>query len=109
LIILGRKRDSTSSLRINERQAALTSHNYCDNKIAPVTRYQLDLDGFCFASRRKPSRAKHCRGDGRKFARSAADHVSGFPPLRVADEPGWDTIEPCIVAPKIKCSHCLNQ
>jgi hypothetical protein len=28
-----------------------------------------------------------------KFVRSAGDHVSGIPPLRVADEPGWDTIE----------------
>ena len=27
-----------------------------------------------------------------KFVRSAADHVSGIPPLRVADEPGWDTM-----------------
>src|SRR5712671_2871935 len=30
-----------SSLRINERQVALTNQNYCDNKIAPVVRYQL--------------------------------------------------------------------
>src|SRR6202035_117211 len=31
-----------------------------------------------------------------KFVRSAADHVSGVTPLRVADEPGWGTTEPCI-------------
>ena len=63
-IILGRKRNCTSSLRINERQAALTSQNYCDNKIAPVARYQLECGGCCFAGRSKPSWAKHCRSDG---------------------------------------------
>jgi len=31
-----------------------------------------------------------------KFVRSAADHVSGVTPLRVADEPGWGMTEPCI-------------
>jgi hypothetical protein len=31
-----------------------------------------------------------------RFVRSASDHVSGVRPLRVADEPGWDTTEPCI-------------
>ena len=63
-IILGRKRNCTSSFRINERQAALTSQNYCDNKIAPVARYQLECGGCCFAGRSKPSWAKHCRSDG---------------------------------------------
>jgi hypothetical protein len=63
-IIRGRKRNCTSSLRINERQAALTSHNYCDNKIALVARHQLEFGGCCFAGRSKPSRAKHCRNDG---------------------------------------------
>src|ERR1700719_58676 len=37
-----------------ERQAAFTSQNYCDNKIAPVARYRPDPDGFCFAGRSKP-------------------------------------------------------
>jgi hypothetical protein len=42
-----------------ERQAAFTSQNYCDNKIAPVARYRLDPDGFCFAGRSKPAPAEH--------------------------------------------------
>jgi hypothetical protein len=33
-----------------------------------------------------------------KFVRSAADRVSGAPPLRVADEPAWDITEPCILS-----------
>ena len=44
-----------------------------------------------------------------KFVRSAADHVSGVPPLRVADEPGWDITEPCICRTEIICGNCLNQ
>ena len=66
-----------SSLRINERQAALTNQNYCDNKITPVAGYQLDLDGFCFAGRSKPSRAKHCRGDGSEICK-----IGGGPRFR---------------------------
>ena len=42
-----------------ERQAAFTSQNYCDNKIAPVARYRPDPDGFCFAGRSKPAPAEH--------------------------------------------------
>ena len=42
-----------------ERQAAFTSQNYCDNKIAPVARYRLDPDGFCFAGRSEPAPAEH--------------------------------------------------
>ena len=42
-----------------ERQAAFTSQNYCDNKIAPVARYRLDPDGFCFAGRSRPMPAEH--------------------------------------------------
>ena len=42
-----------------ERQAAFTSQNYCDNKIAPVDRYRPDPDGFCFAGRSKPAPAEH--------------------------------------------------
>ena len=44
-----------------------------------------------------------------KFVRSAADHVSGVPQLRVADEPGWDITEPCICRTEIICGNCLNQ
>ena len=42
-----------------ERQAAFTSQNYCDNKIAPVARYRPDPDGCCFAGRSKPAPAEH--------------------------------------------------
>ena len=42
-----------------ERQAAFTSQNYCYNKIAPVARYRLDPDGFCFAGRSEPAPAEH--------------------------------------------------
>jgi hypothetical protein len=50
-----------------------------------------------------------------KYVRSAVDHVSGVPPLRIADEPGWNTTEPCICRTEnhmwqllkpVKTAHC---